>query len=155
MATQSTDISSFVEAHGILWEASGLPRIAGRILGWLLLCQPAEQTAADLAEALSASRASISTNTRLLEQFGIVERTARLGKRQTLFRIAPDAWSRVMRNEHERARRFREVAEQGIELASHLGHPDTTRLDEFHNIWSFMERELPSLLDRYEDSYKT
>lgn len=155
MPRQPTDIASFVEAHGMLWEASGLPRIAGRILGWLLVCQPAEQTAADLATALSASRASISTNTRLLEQFGIVERTARLGKRQTLFRIAPGAWSRVMRNEHERARRFREVAEQGLALASELDRSDTTRLDEFHNIWSFMERELPSLLDRYEDSYKT
>ena len=152
MSSQSPDVSAFVEAHSMLWEASGLPRIAGRILGWLLVCQPAEQTASDLAKALSASRASISTNTRLLEHFGIVERTARIGTRSTLFRIAPGAWTRVMRNENARARRFREIAEQGLKLLPETDATDRSRLTEFHQIWSFMEQELPGLLDRYEHS---
>ena len=30
--------------------------MAGRMWGWLLICEPPEQTAADLAEALQASR---------------------------------------------------------------------------------------------------
>ena len=38
----------------------GLPPVAGRMWAWLLVCDPPEQTAAQLAEAVGASRGSIS-----------------------------------------------------------------------------------------------
>ena len=36
----------------------GVPPIAGRILGWLMICDPPEQSAGEIAEAIGASRAS-------------------------------------------------------------------------------------------------
>ena len=44
----------------------GLPPMAGRMWGWLLVCDPVEQTAGQLAEALHASRGSISGTGRML-----------------------------------------------------------------------------------------
>ena len=40
--------------------------MAGRMWGWLLICDPPEQTAADIAEALQASRGAISGTARIL-----------------------------------------------------------------------------------------
>ena len=51
----------FIEEVGLLFEQTGLPRMAGRILGWLLIANPPHQTTSHLTEALLASKASIST----------------------------------------------------------------------------------------------
>ena len=42
----------FAEEVGLFFERSGMTRMAGRILGWLLVCDPPHQTLNDLAEAL-------------------------------------------------------------------------------------------------------
>ena len=60
--------------------------MAGRILGHLLVCDPAHQTAEELARAIQFSRASVSTMTRLLIQSGLVERLVLPGHRRDRFR---------------------------------------------------------------------
>ena len=95
-ARPPADLAFHVEEWGLLFEQSGLPRMAGRVLGWLLVCDPPEQTAAQVVEALSASKGSISTTLRLLERFGLVEPVGRPGERRTYFRIAPGAFTTMM-----------------------------------------------------------
>ena len=46
------DQQHFVEEVGLLFEHAGLPRMAGRILGWLLICDPPHQSPGELAEVL-------------------------------------------------------------------------------------------------------
>ena len=69
----------------------GLPPITGRILGWLMICDPPEQSAGDIAEAIGASRASLTTNMRLLTATGLVHRLTRSGGRTAYYRIDDDA----------------------------------------------------------------
>jgi predicted transcriptional regulator len=86
--TSSEAQTGFVERAGLLTEREGLPRIAGRIFG-LLLLEPAELSLDEIAERLSVSRASVSTDARRLEQIGILERVGRLGDRRSYYRLAP------------------------------------------------------------------
>ncbi|GIH67164.1 hypothetical protein [Microbispora siamensis] len=37
-----------------------VPPIAGRVLAWLMICDPPEQSAGQIAEAIGASRASVA-----------------------------------------------------------------------------------------------
>ena len=60
--------SAFVEEMGQALAGYGMTPMAGRVWGWLLICDPPEQTAAELAEALGASRGAISGTARILEQ---------------------------------------------------------------------------------------
>jgi len=83
---------NYVEEVGIIFEQTGLPRMAGRILGWLIIADPPHQSATQITEALIASKGSISTITRLLIQLGLVERISLPGVRQDYFRIRADAW---------------------------------------------------------------
>lgn len=58
------DQSHFVEEMGQYLASYGMTPMAGRMWGWLLICEPPEQTAAEIAEALQASRGAISGTAR-------------------------------------------------------------------------------------------
>lgn len=80
----------FVESMGLLWETEGLPRIAGRIFGFLLM-QVEPCSLDDLAAGLGVSKASISTDARRLEQLGLIQRVSRPGDRRDYYTIHEDA----------------------------------------------------------------
>src|SRR5687767_6170883 len=95
MSTNVSPASQYVERMGLLWETEGLPRIAGRILGYLTL-QPAAVSLDDLSSALGVSKASISTDARRLESMSLIERVGRPGDRRDYYAIAEDMPARVV-----------------------------------------------------------
>jgi len=145
-----TQRQRFVEEVGVLFELEGLPRMAGRIFGWLLISDPPYQSPADLIDALQASKASISTMTRLLLQIGVIERISRPGQRRDYFQIKPNVWSELTRKRQAQIRAFRELAEQGLRLMAGSDPKLRQRLEEMHDIHTFWERELPLLFARWE-----
>ena len=101
----------------------GLPPITGRILGWLLICDPPEQSAGEIAEAIGASRASLTSSMRLLTVGNLVRRRTRPGDRTTWFRIDDDAWEKVIRQRIAGMASLREITEDAMALVG----PDTER----------------------------
>jgi DNA-binding transcriptional regulator GbsR (MarR family) len=65
----------FIEQLGLVLQGGGLPRIAGRLMG-LMNFDGRPYSFGELAVELQISRDSISTNARILEQMGIIERMA-------------------------------------------------------------------------------
>ena len=97
-------------------EHLGLPPITGRILGWLLICDPPEQSAGDIAAAIGASRASLTTSMRLLTVGGLVRRRTRPGERTTYFRIDDDAWEKVIRQRISALASLRDITGDAMRL---------------------------------------
>ena len=62
----TTPMDTFIEQMGLIAQEDGAPRIAGQILGYLLI-EGEPRTLSQMAEALKISKASASTNARLLE----------------------------------------------------------------------------------------
>lgn len=82
-------LDDFVERLGLIWESQGLPRIAGRVVGYLTL--QAEPLSLDaIAKALGVSKASVSNDARYLARLGLVELVTRRGDRRDYYIIAPD-----------------------------------------------------------------
>lgn len=108
---------------GFCAEQYGMPPITGRILGWLMICEPPEQTAAEIAAAIGASRASLTTNMRLLTAGQYVRRRTRPGERTAYYRIDEDAWRRAVRRKLASLDLFRDITGEGLAL---LG-PDAVR----------------------------
>jgi DNA-binding transcriptional regulator GbsR (MarR family) len=99
----------FIEQLALLAEADGLPRIAGKIVGLLVIGQ--EPLSFDeIAEQLQVSRGSVSTNTRLLETRGVIRRVSRLGERRDLFEVGPDFLERILEHQLERQRAMRRIS---------------------------------------------
>jgi hypothetical protein len=65
----------------------GFPPIAGRVLGYLLVCDPPSQTIAELSEALLASRSAITGALNLLERFDSIRRSRAAGDRMDRVRL--------------------------------------------------------------------
>ena len=81
----------FVEETAITLESIGLPRMAGHILGYLLISDPPQQSAGEMMEALSSSRGSISSMARMLVQMEMIERLSLPGVRHNYFRLRSGA----------------------------------------------------------------
>ena len=147
---RSSHISAerFVEEIGLVFDSMHLPRMAGRVLGAILLGPLDGPTAADLAATLEASKGSISNMTRLLIHYRFVERTVRAGDRRDRFVIKAGAWARMMLWRLELLQRLQELAGDGLELLSPDGNPEP--LQEVRDMYAFLERELPKLFERWE-----
>jgi DNA-binding MarR family transcriptional regulator len=100
--------SEFIEQIAVLLEADGMPRVAGRLFGLLLVSEDA-RSLDELAEQLGVSKPSISVNARLLEDKGVVERVSRQGDRRDYYRIADDILERTLEQRINRWRRFHET----------------------------------------------
>jgi DNA-binding transcriptional regulator GbsR (MarR family) len=101
-------IAQFVERVGLIAQADGLPRIAGRIMG-LLVIYGGPFSFAELAKRLQVSRGSISTNSRLLENLGVIERVARPGDRQDYFQIRSEPYLELLKGSLGRLYKAREA----------------------------------------------
>ncbi len=106
----------WVERVAMFLANDGVPPIAGRVLGWLMVCEPAEQSAGQISEAIGASRASLTTNIRVLMTIGFVERRTRPGQRTGYYRLKDGAWEAVVRRQIASLVSFREVATDGLAL---------------------------------------
>jgi DNA-binding transcriptional regulator GbsR (MarR family) len=145
----------FVEEVGLVFEQTGSPRMAGRILGWLLISDPPHQSTDQLMEALIASRGSISTMTRLLIQIGLIERLSLPGVRHNYFRLRQDAWQHMIRRGLEdEIKMIRQFAEHGLQLLADKTPLTRKWLEEMRDVYIFLEREFPALLEGWEKERK-
>ena len=81
----------FIEDIGLFFEQMGLPRMAGRMLGYLLIAEPEAQSVTDITAALKASKSSVSVMARLLVDNGLIERVASPVPRRDYYRFTPAA----------------------------------------------------------------
>src|ERR1035437_8415336 len=139
----------FCEEIGLVFDSHHLPRMAGRVLGAILLGPSEGLTAGDLAETLQASKGSISNMTQLLMHYRFIERTVRAGHRRDRFVIRSGAWARMMLWRVELLQRLQELAVDGLELLGPDGNPEP--LEEVRDMYAFLERELPKLFDRWDE----
>lgn len=98
------------------WDQDRMPLIAGRILGWLMVCDPPEQSAGEIAAAIGASRASLTTNLRLLGEVRFVEQRTRPGSRTVYYRVGEDAWEAVVRRQIVSLTSLGDIMHDGMEL---------------------------------------
>lgn len=134
------------EAFGRLFEITGGTRIAGRLAGWLLICDPPEQTPAQLVEVLGISKASVSTELRKLEQLGVIERTTLPGDRRSYWRVAVHAWPELMARRLRMIDRFVELADQGLTLLEQEPSARRMRLAGLRHAYAQLQHALQATL---------
>ena len=140
----------FIEDISLYFEQMGLPRMAGRVLGVLLISDPPQQSLNDLCEVLQTSKSSISTTTRLLTEMSLIERVPSSKPRQVAFEFKPGGWVAFMRMRLRLMASLHEIAERGLQLLENEPPALRERLQEAHDMFSLIEEQLPALLKRIE-----
>lgn len=143
----------FIEDMGVYFEQIGLNRMAGRVVGWLLLCDPPHQSMPDIVEALGASKSSVSTALTLLSQSGLVDRLSLPGERRDYFRVNSDIWTQTFNTRLHLVKELRQLAERGLRLMDDEPPEMRRRLEIMRDLNEFMETEIPKLLERWQ-TYK-
>jgi len=146
--------AEFVEEMGQLLEALGPGRMAGRIVGYLLICDPENQTAAELAQALKASKGSISTTTRMLVQAGMIKRVRLPGHRCAYFRLDAHAWPEILKRKAMMIVQIEAIATRGLELMEGEPPARRARLEIMRDFYRFMGEEFPALFDRWQEHHE-
>ena len=138
----------FIERLGILMETEGLPRIAGRFFGALLLAsEPVSLD--DLAVQLDVSKASISVNARLLEHRGLLERVSQPGDRRDFYRASSDLFRRSMEHRLARWRAFHEIVTDMQRSGARLESTVQTRLGEITAAYEHILDAITGVLDKW------
>ena len=138
----------FIEDVGLFFEQMGLPRMAGRILGSLLVSDPPEQSLNDLCERLNSSKSSVSTMARLLVGEGLAEQTPAPVPRRDYFRFKSGGWLEFMRRRMEIMAALHDITDRGLALLDGKPPKLKARIEEAHDIFEFVEREFPDWLAR-------
>lgn len=139
----------FIEEMGQFLGSYGMTPMAGRMWGWLLVCDPPEQTAAQIAEALQASRGAISGTARILATAGMIRRSTRRGDRREYFSAPPEALDSMLASAGGVYRRLREIAERGLVATAEQSPGARARLEEFRDVVGFIEVEIPTVISRF------
>jgi DNA-binding transcriptional regulator GbsR (MarR family) len=140
----------FIEKVGLSFEQLGLPRMAGRIFGWLLIAETLPVSMNDLMTALQASKSSISSISRLLINANLIEVVRIPGVRRDYFQIRKDAWKNALKVSLAKTIALRQIAEEGLDLLQDSPLEKLQRLQEMYLFSIFFEEETPLLLDRWE-----
>ncbi|UJQ95187.1 GbsR/MarR family transcriptional regulator [Mariluticola halotolerans] len=90
----------FIEKMGLVSQGEGGPRIAGRIFG-LMIVEGRAFSLQEIAERLEISKASASTNARLLANRGVLRLTSRKGVRQDFYELVPDPYRQMIQTVSE------------------------------------------------------
>ena len=144
----------FVESLGLILQAEGFPRIAGKLLGIFVL-RGGPISFQELSDTLQISRGSVSTNTRLLESLGAVERVTMTGERQDYFRLADTPYERMAAGKVERARQASERLLKGREALPLSDNAAYERVTELSNFFASISRACNVALSEMQSSRET
>ena len=150
MALFNLEEKHFVEDIALFFEQMGLPRMAGRVLGVLLISDPPVQSLTELSESLQASKSAISSSTRLLLEGDLIERVPGPLARQEYYRFKMGGWVLFVTQRLQVMVALHQITERGLGLLQNKPAELHARLLEAHDLFSFMETESPNWQSRWQ-----
>src|SRR5215204_6368490 len=150
--TMDIRTADFIERMGLALESDGLPRTAGRIFGLLLVSEDC-RSLDDLAAELHVSKASVSTNARLLEQRGVLERNSRPSDRRDYYRVPPDLFSHTMAQRLERWQRFHKAIGDARTKLPIRSRKVLKRLEEYDSAYTYLTQAIREALAHWSAAH--
>lgn len=143
-------VRQYIEDSADLMEEHGLPRMAGRVMGALIICVPPHLSHEELADLLQASKGSISMSTQLLVRLDIVERISLPGHRRHYYRLRKHLWNELLSTRVEHIQKHLKMVDDGLALLKNEPIEAKMRLIELQVFSDFVLEALPELADRWE-----
>ncbi len=126
----------------------GYPPMVGRVLGYLSVCDPREQTLGELSEALLASRSAIAGAVKTLEDLGSLRRSRAAGQRADRVFVDVNS-SRATGFDVSEYREMGELAREGLQT---IDGPVERRavLLEMAALADFLTDRIPALHEEWK-----
>jgi DNA-binding MarR family transcriptional regulator len=118
--------------------------VVGRLIGYLGVCDPRDQSIGELAEALLASRSAIAGAVKVLETLGLIQRSRAAGERMDRVRIDMSS-SHAMGFDIAEYREMAELAREGLRLLADAPPARRAILLEYAAFADFLVTRIPLL----------
>lgn len=149
----SPDEAQFVDRIGLLFEGLGGPRTMGRVYGWLMICDPPQQSLAELATTLSVSKASVSTVARQLQAAGMIERLPS-ASREHRYRVTPGGFTHVLNVQFSLMQPGVHAADFGLKLLGEDRAEQRELLQDFRDFCEFCNNDYRDKLMQLWEDYR-
>lgn len=143
-----------IERVGVFHEKKGMQPVVGRVIGLLLVAEPAEATFDDIQEALQVSKSAVSNALTFLQGKEIVEYTTKPGDRKRYFKLKVKDWRQDMKKDFDELLKIDALIVDVIALKKNKKSEFCCYLSEMRDFLGFMRKELPLLVQRFEMSRK-
>ena len=140
----------YAEEFGLLYSNMGMPPAYGKLLGWLLICDPPTQSSAELAEALQLSKGSVSTGMRMVEGSKLARRVVRPGKRGHAYELLPNALITATSDAGALWSTMSALMERGVQLSGGEDAPEAQRTRIARDYFAFIARRVPELIEEFK-----
>jgi hypothetical protein len=125
------------------------PPMLGRVTGYLLICDPPEQTVAEIADALQASRSAIGTQVSMLETWGSLAKLRAPGERADRVKLK-GVTATALESPAEYGA-LAAVARHGLEVLKDAPPERRARLLEMAAFAEFLLDRLPKLANEWRE----
>ena len=143
-------LRQYIENSADLIEEHGIPRMACRIMGALIVCVPPQLSHGELAALLQASKGSIGMSTQLLLRLDFVERISFPGHRRHYYRLRKYLWNEFLSTRAEHIQKNLKMVDDGLALLENEPIEAKLRLIELQIFSDFVLETLPELEDQWE-----
>jgi DNA-binding MarR family transcriptional regulator len=129
-------------------EKYGFAPVTGRLIGYLSVCQPMEQSINDIAEALFTSRSAINGAIKTIENMNLIQRSRPAGTRADLISLNPRDW----RDTGFQASEYMQsaaLAREGLELLKDASPERRQPLEMMVSMNDFLAERIPKLYDEW------
>ena len=150
--TDNNKRAEYIEEVGLFFETLGLTRMAGRIQGYLMVNEKEMVSFDELVESLQASKSSISTNLKSLQQIQFVKPITLPGDRKTYYCLSPDLnWSQYYEQRIKAMDAMINLFGRGLELRSNKDDKPSQWLAQTLEFYEWLTGEISIVLKRWEE----
>jgi DNA-binding MarR family transcriptional regulator len=128
----------------------GFPPMVGRVIGYLAVCDPPDQSIGELAEALLASRSAITGAVKTLEAIHVVRRSRPAGERMDRVRIDLTS-QQSMGMDTSEYEELRDMALEGLEVLREAPVERRAPLLEMAAFAEFLLEQIPKFERDWEE----
>lgn len=131
----------------------GYPPITGKVIGYLSVCEPAQQSINDIADALLSSRSAINNALTMLEAQKLVIRTRPAGTRADVVALQPVSMESAG-FEPDEYQETADLAREGLELLKDAAPERRVALQAAASLGDFLAKRIPQLYEEWQVQYK-
>jgi len=151
-----TEAIAFIEEAGLTFESFGMPRMAGRIIGCLVVSDKGMVSFDEFVRVLQASKSSISTNARTLVNARLIKPVSMSGDRKTWYVLSPDiSLKEILSREHELTIGMNNLFVKGLKIRSNPTDETSLWVKEIIDFTYWYINKFPEILTEWEEHKKS
>jgi DNA-binding MarR family transcriptional regulator len=131
----------------------GYPPVTGRVIGYLSVCEPMQQSINDIAQTLLTSRSAINNALKMLEAQKLITRTRLAGTRADLVSLSSIGQENTGFDPSEYQEMAR-LAREGLELLQNAPPERRQALEVTASLGDFFTERMPQLFEEWNEYHK-